>query len=121
MANNHHHKQPVDCSVWNWSFSRPSDRARHKCSAERARPVLDQKGARHFHRCDHWFRSAGGTAVRRCGSLPSVSTSYSVTISNLSHVDLAAVGLGFWQLYATTLGLCDRGVIIHVGTPSSLP
>ena len=58
VACNQHRMQPVECSVCNRSFARPSDRARHKCSAERARPVSDQKGARHCHRCNRWFRSA---------------------------------------------------------------
>ena len=35
-------------------FPRPSGRARHKRSAERARPVLDQKGTRCCNRCDRW-------------------------------------------------------------------
>ena len=46
-------------------FPRPSGRARHKCSAERARPVLDQMGTRCCNRCDRWLRSAGGMAVHR--------------------------------------------------------
>ena len=46
-------------------FPSLSGRAKHKCSAERARPVLDQKGARCCNRCDHWLRSAGGMAVHR--------------------------------------------------------
>ena len=59
VACNQHRKQPVECSVFNRSFSHPPDRGRHKCSAESCRPVLDQKGTRHCHCCDHWFRRAG--------------------------------------------------------------
>ena len=43
VACNQHRMQPVECSVCNRSFVRPSDRARHKCSSERARPASGQK------------------------------------------------------------------------------
>ena len=107
MACNQHHMQPVECSICNRSFARPSDRARHKCSAERARLVSDQKGARHCHRCDRWFQSAGGMAVHRCSSSPSVSAS-SVTVSNLSQVDSVALGLGCCHAHCDLCGRCFK-------------
>ena len=107
VACNQHRMQPVECSICNRSFARPSDRARYKCSAERARPVPDQKGARHCHRCDRWFRSAGGMAVHRCSGSPSVSAS-SVTVSNLGQVDLVAVGLECCQAHCDLCGRCFK-------------
>ena len=78
---NQHRVQPIECSDCNRSFARPSDRARHKCSAERARPVSDQKRAQLCHRCDCWSRSAGGMAVLRCSNLPSFACCRSRTPS----------------------------------------
>ena len=48
----------VVCQVCSRSFRRESDK-RHKCVAERQRPVYEQSGAR------RWFRSRGGLAVHR--------------------------------------------------------
>ena len=35
----------VNCSVCKRTFSCPEDRARHKCTAERAKPVNEHRGA----------------------------------------------------------------------------
>ena len=37
-----------------------SDRKRHKCLAERAKPVKEQRGALQCNKCQKWFCSRGG-------------------------------------------------------------
>ena len=57
-----------DCGlhrVWGY-FRRESDKARHKCIAERRRPVCEQPGDVKCDRCGRWLRSKGGLAVHRC-------------------------------------------------------
>ena len=61
----------VVCEVCSRSFRRECDRKRHKCIAERQKPVSEQRGAAQCLRCLKWFRSRGGLALHRCepGSL----------------------------------------------------
>ena len=49
-----------------WCFRRESDKARHKCTAERQKPVQEQEGAVECLMCGRWLRSRGGLAVHRC-------------------------------------------------------
>ena len=89
----------LTCSLFNALFAirffpRPNGRARHKCSADGARPVLDQKGTRPCNRCDRCLRSAGGMAVHLSSVFPSNSAPISVTVIYLSQVGSTAVGLG---------------------------
>ena len=58
----------VQCGECGRSFHRPGDMKRHKCVAERARPVEKQRGAVQCSVCRKWFRSKGGHAVHRCRS-----------------------------------------------------
>ena len=39
---------------------------RHKCTAERQKPVSQQRGAVQCGTCHKWFRSKGGLAVHSC-------------------------------------------------------
>ena len=55
--------QCQQCERW---FSRPGDRARHKCIAERSKPVQEQRGSVQCMRCKNWFLSRGGLAVHKC-------------------------------------------------------
>ena len=74
---------PVACSVCSRVFARPGDRARHKCKAERAKPVAEQRGACKCSQCGHWFRSRGGLAVHHCAKSPPVTISSPVDASAL--------------------------------------
>ncbi len=56
----------VMCGVCRRSFSRESDKMRHKCSEERRKPVREQKGAVQCMTCKKWFLSRGGLAVHSC-------------------------------------------------------
>ena len=56
----------VCCRLCRREFSRPSDFKRHKCLAERLRPIQEQRGAVQCGRCQLWFRSSGGLAVHSC-------------------------------------------------------
>ena len=56
----------VLCDVCGRRFRREGDKARHKCAAERRRPVCEQEGAVQCGECRRWFRSRGGLAVHRC-------------------------------------------------------
>ena len=47
----------VHCQVCDRYFSRPSDEKRHKCLAERQKPVCNQAGACQCRLCQRWFRS----------------------------------------------------------------
>ena len=46
----------VVCQVCSRSFRRESDKKRHKCVAERQRPVCEQRGAAQCTQCQRWFR-----------------------------------------------------------------
>ena len=59
-------ERQVLCSQCGRNFRRESDKARHKCRSERAKPVREQAGAVQCVRCERWFRSRGGLAVHAC-------------------------------------------------------
>ena len=56
----------VKCSVCGRCFRRESDKARHKCTAERQKPEQEQEGTVECLMCGRWLRSRGGLAVHRC-------------------------------------------------------
>ena len=58
----------VQCRECGRRFRRPGDMKRHKCAAERAKPVEEQWGAVQCSVCQKWFRSKGGLAVHKCKS-----------------------------------------------------
>ena len=60
---------PVQCPACDRKFSRSSDLKRHKCIAERQKPVHQQRGAIQCGRCHRWFKSRGGFAVHKCSSI----------------------------------------------------
>ena len=60
----------VHCHVCDRYFSHPSDEKRHKCLAERQKPVCNQAGACKCRLCQRWFRSPGGLATHRCDHGP---------------------------------------------------
>ena len=45
----------VVCQVCSRSFRRESDKKRHKCVAERQKPVCEQRGAAQCSQCQRWF------------------------------------------------------------------
>ena len=47
-------------------FRREVDKARHKCTAERRRPIHEQRGLVRCSVCGRWFRSRGDLAVHKC-------------------------------------------------------
>ena len=56
----------VECKGCGRTFRRTSDRKRHKCVAERAKPVKEQRDALQCSKCQKWFCSRGGLAVHKC-------------------------------------------------------
>ena len=56
----------VECKECGRTFRRNCDRKRHKCLAERAKPVKEQRGALQCSKCQKWFCSRGGLAVHQC-------------------------------------------------------
>ena len=56
----------VECTECGRTFCRTSDRKRHKCLAERAKPVKEPRGALQCSKCQEWFCSRGGLAVHKC-------------------------------------------------------
>ena len=56
----------VICEVCHRTFSRECDKKRHKCTAERLKPVSQQKGAVQCINCNKWHRSKGGLSVHVC-------------------------------------------------------
>ena len=51
----------VVCGVCSRSFRREGDKKRHKCVAEREKPVSEQR-----MQCMKWFKSRGGLALHKC-------------------------------------------------------
>ena len=47
----------VVCEVCSRTFRRESDCKRHKCVAERRKPVSEQRGSVQCQMCRRWFRS----------------------------------------------------------------
>ena len=58
------------CELCQCEFRSAAGFKRHKCVAERRRPLQDQEGAVQCSRCDRWFASRGGLSVHRCGCAP---------------------------------------------------
>ena len=48
------------------TFRRTSERKRHKCLTERAKPVKEQRDALQCSKCQNWFCARGGLAVHKC-------------------------------------------------------
>ena len=64
-----HRKQAdnqVQCPECSRTFRRESDKKRHKCLAERQKPVSEQRGALQCPACKKLFRSHGGFTVHTC-------------------------------------------------------
>ena len=59
----------VKCLTCNRCFCRESNKKRHKCLSERAKPIQEQRGAVHCTVCQRWFRSNGGLKVHKCRSV----------------------------------------------------
>ena len=59
--------QRIQCIDCGRGFSRPGDLKRHKCLAERAKPVEEQSGAEQCEVCKRWFCSRRGLALHKCG------------------------------------------------------
>ena len=55
----------VECKECGRTFRRTSDKKRHKCLAERAKPVKEQRGSLQCSKCQKWFSSRGGLAVHK--------------------------------------------------------
>ena len=55
----------VVCEVCSRKFRREGDKKRHKCVAERRKPVWEQRGAVQCGEYLTWFRSRGELAVHR--------------------------------------------------------
>ena len=53
------------CEVCSRIFRRESDCKRHKCVAERRKPVSEQRGSVQCQMCRRWFRIKGGFHVCR--------------------------------------------------------
>ena len=66
--------QGVQCTDCGREFSRPSGLKRHKCLAERAKPIEEQRGSVQCEECRKWSLSRGGLALHSCGSQPDSST-----------------------------------------------
>ena len=58
------------CELCQREFRSAAGFKRHKCVAERRKPLQDQEGAVQCSRCDRWFASRGGLSVHRCGCAP---------------------------------------------------
>ena len=56
----------VQCEQCHRQFRREGDLKRHKCIAERQKPIDQQRGATQCPVCKRWFCSRGGKAVHRC-------------------------------------------------------
>ena len=56
----------IECTECRRFFRRESDKARHKCIAEREKHVSEQMGAVQCQKCRRWLRSRGGLTVHRC-------------------------------------------------------
>ena len=55
----------MPCDVCARRFRRENDKACHKCTAERRRPVCKQEGAEQCEEYKRWFHSKGGLVVHK--------------------------------------------------------
>jgi len=58
------------CGVCKRWFCREADKARHKCTSERDKPIEQQQGSVQCPTCGRRFRSKGGVAVHHCHCVP---------------------------------------------------
>ena len=56
----------VLCDVCQRTFAHQKYKNRHKCLAERRKPISEQSGSRLCNACGRWFLSAGGLASHKC-------------------------------------------------------
>ena len=70
MTGAEHPTWQVQCPQCKRCFRREGDKKRHKCLAERQKPIPEQRGAVQCSTCSKWFRSQGGFAVHHCRPSP---------------------------------------------------
>lgn len=68
LSENRERAKPCEivCSGCGRRFRRPQDHQRHKCTAERAKPLNEQRGSAQCAQCGRWLRSRGGLARHKC-------------------------------------------------------
>ena len=97
----------VECTVCGRQFRRECNKACHKCSQERRRPVRQQEGA---VRCV-WFRSRGGLAAHRCDREEGAGGQY----SSSDITTMASAGAGVQQVRSGQDGRPDRNTGVQCG------
>ena len=77
--------QGVQCTDCGREFSRPSGLKRHKCLAERAKPIEEQRGSVQCEECRKWFLSRGGLALHSCVAVNQIAPLGKTTAIELIH------------------------------------
>ena len=72
------------CDVCQRTFAHQKYKNRHKCLAERRKPISEQSGSRLCNACGRWFLSAGGLASHKC---PSNSAAEVASVSAVASAD----------------------------------
>ena len=104
-------RQPkeVECTVCGRQFRRECDKARHKCSQERRRPVREQEGAVRCDVCGRWFRSRRSLAVHRCDREEGAGGQD----SSSDITTMASAGAGVQQVQSGQDGRPDSNTVVQ--------
>ena len=116
-------EKSVLCSSCNRAFSRPQDKARHKCLAERQLPVHQQRGSAQCVSCCRWFRSKGGLAVHRCQpALPEhADTALTASLASCCFQHCQRCNRCFKSRAGFNRHNCNRGKRLAAADRESLP
>ena len=118
----------VECKECGRTFRRTSDRKKHKCLAERAKPVKEQRSALQCSKCQKWFCSRGGTSCaqvereQRLTETPAAEDSALLAPFSLSHVTKFGSGqTGQDRCVCVCVGWLLYNCIIVIITTKKLP
>ena len=106
----------VLCDVCQRTFAHQKYKNRHKCLAERRKPISEQSGSRLCNACGGWFLSAGGLASHKCLSNSAAEVASVSAVASADSVRKQLVALPCCRAHCLGCGRCcksSRGFDLH--------
>ena len=106
----------VLCDVCQRTFAHQKYKNRHKCLAERRKPISEQSGSRLCNACGRWFLSAGGLASHKCLSNSAAEVASVSAVASADSVRKQRVALPCCRAHCLGCGRCcksSRGFYLH--------
>ena len=110
------HDTSVLCDVCQRTFAHQKYKNRHKCLAERRKPISEQSGSRLCNACGRWFLSAGGLASHKCLSNSAAEVASVSAVASSDSVRKRRVALPCCRAHCLGCGRCcksSRGFDLH--------